>query len=259
MNAEKIVKLQARKSLGKNNWSTAIGCFAVTLMIVFLILFLYYCLLYGFDLVNIITSEIKNDKIHIANLLTYLTMGLFILATPVFSGYTKICHNIAKYGKSSTYDLFFYFTKSKLYFKALGVNILKGLILSPFVTLGFTGFVISFGIIGAEIKSLEPIIAIGIAIILLAVVLFIYFYARLSFVNNILAENPYTNVTFCISESFAITKGKTISTIKLILSFTLWYALCFFVLPIFYVVPYAKAAKSTSAKWLIKIRKEEFR
>ena len=67
MKPEKVVKLQARKKLGNNNWSTAIGCFAITLMFAFLILFLYYCLVYGLGLVDITTGEIKNNKIYINN------------------------------------------------------------------------------------------------------------------------------------------------------------------------------------------------
>lgn len=260
MKAEKIVKLQARKNLSNNNWSTAIGCFAVTLIFAFLILFLYYCLLYGFDTVNIQTNQFKENKATLVNLLQIGTIILFILASPVFSGYTKVCYNIAKYERTTTYDLFFYFTRPKLYFKALGVNILKGIFLFPTLALGLLGYAFIFnGIYSGDLSNNLYTLILGISISVFDIILFLVLCAKLSFVNNILAESPYNSIFFYISESFSISKGHTISTIKLILSFTLWYALCFFVLPVFYVVPYAKVAKCTSAKWLIKIRKEEFR
>ena len=43
---------------------------------------------------------------------------------------------------------------------------------------------------------------------------------------------------------------------KLFWSFIFWFALCFFVLPIFYVMPYAITSFATSEKWLIKLYKD---
>ncbi len=256
MKAEKIIKLQARHNLSKSNWSTIIGCFAVTLIVAFLVLFLYYCLIYGFNTVNVYANKFKDSKLQLVSLFQYSAIILFVLATPVFSGFTKICYNIAKYGKSNTYDLFFYFTRPKLYFRALGINILKGMIFFPCFVLAVAGLVF---IEQAVLENDLILLIFGIGVSVADIILFLVLYAKLVFANYILADNSYNNAFFYISESFSLSKGHTISTIKLLLSFTLWFALCFFILPIFYVVPYTKVSMGTSAKWLIKMRKEEFR
>ena len=44
-----------------------------------------------------------------------------------------------------------------------------------------------------------------------------------------------------------------ISTIKLFIGFIGWAALCFFVVPAFYVVPYFLTTSAMSAKWLFEL------
>ena len=44
-------------------------------------------------------------------------------------------------------------------------------------------------------------------------------------------------------------------TIKLIFSFIGWIALCFFVVPAFYVLPYILVSMSYSAKWLFTLNR----
>lgn len=260
MKVEKAIKLQARHYLSQNNWSTAIGCLAVSLFAAFFIIFLYYCLLYGFDTVDLTTFEYKSSKMQIVNIIEYGIIFLFVFASPILSGYTKVCYNIAKYGTSNTYDIFYYFSRPRLYFRALGVNLLKLAIFIPLFVIGLVGYLF----IDVAVKSGTPInenlsLSIGIGILLADVIVFLVLYAKFIFVNYVLAENSYNSTFFCFSESISLTNGHTISTIKLILSFTLWYILCFFVLPIFYVIPYVKVSVGTSAKWLMTMRKEEFR
>lgn len=254
MKPEKMIKLQARQALRKNNWFTTIGCLAVTLVVLSLVLYIYYCFIFGFDLIDINTSNYKeNSEIPIA-MLTYGMLFLFVVLSPVLSGYTKVNYNIAKYGKSQTSDLFYYFRKPQLYFKAFCLNMLKFLMLffSAMALFMPTAILIVFANT-YDNNSLTFLILVASAIVLFLVALIIelVLYTKLIFTNYILAEADFLGVFFCINESFRLTKGHTISMMKLLLSYTLWYALCFFILPIFYVIPYVKVSVGVSAKWLM--------
>lgn len=258
MRKEKIIKAQAKSALSKGCWSTLVGCLAVMLAVFCFVLYAYYSLLYGFNAVDFDSGEILESKELLASGLTVIFIFLLIAASPVINGFSKLCFDTAKYETCSAGDLFFYFKRPGLYIKALGLNILKGayiLLITLVCTLPsglfFAGAELLNGDFSYILRFFGGIFAItGICA---AVVIHI----RLVLCNFILAENESIKASACISQAFIISKGHTNDLIRLLISFIFWILLCFFVFPIFYVVPYMGVAFGNSAKWIIALKKEE--
>lgn len=68
-------------------------------------------------------------------------------------------------------------------------------------------------------------------------------------------DDSNSNVFCCFGKGVKMFVKNFGNTMKLYFGFAGWIALCFFVVPAFYVLPYISTSFATSAKWLISIEK----
>lgn len=261
---ENIIKAQARNYLRQGNWSTLVGCLAVLFICFFLVYYVFGTLIFGFNLVNIHTGEIKKSGQLLGGIFFMIALLLLILITPIINGFFKLCYSVAKNQDCSSIDLFYYFKNPILYFKVILLNILRFfIILLSTIVFSIPASVMFFlsdnlsGSSSALFQSISVILTI-ISAVLQIIGLFAVFclYTKTVFCNYILADDDSKNAGWYIKESFKLSKGHNIDIIKLILSFILWILACFFVFPVFYVIPYMGVSLGNSAKWLIQLKKE---
>lgn len=259
MKAEKNIKFQARRSLSAGNWSLALGCLSV-MMIAFLVVFcLYYSLLFGFNALNTSTYQIKKSKVLLGLIINTLSVLMVFGISPITSGFSRLCYNIAVYNRCSPDDLLFYFTSPKRYFTALGVISAK--LLAFFLAcVCFSLPGITFITIGGTFADGEQIKLalniIGGVLSALGITLAVMYNFRFFLSDFVMAEYGNYGFKAVISETLKTSKGHTKDIAKLFISFVFWILLCFFVLPVFYVVPYMGVSFGTSAKWLIRLKRE---
>lgn len=264
MKTEKIIKAQARNYLKQGNWSTLVGCLSVLFISFLLVYCIFETLLYGFNLVNIYTWEIKKSGQLLAGVFFMTALLLFILITPIINGFFRLCYNVAENQKCSAFDLFYYFKNPILYFKVILLNILRFLItiFSVFVFSipASVLFVLADNLSGSYSALFQKIgvliMVIGVLVQIIGLFAAFCLYAKTVFCNFILADDDSKNAGWYIKESFKLSKGHNIDIIKLILSFIPWILSCFFILPVFYVIPYMGVSLGNSAKWLIQLKKE---
>lgn len=255
---EKTIKNQARNALSKGNWPTIVGCLVMTFITILLVYWLYLTLVYGFDTVNEYSGEFKKSKFTLGYVFSFSFIILLLAVTPVINGFYKMCYNIAKDNSCQATDLFYYFSKPKLYFSVILLNLTKFVlifIISLLCMLPSTIFSVATQFTSSEMLVLMNIISFILTI--MGIIAIIILLTKFIFTNFILADDENKTSLFYIKASFKLSKGHTIDILKLLFSFIPWIAACFFILPIFYVVPYMGVSIANSAKWLILLKKEE--
>ncbi len=256
MKTEKIIKAQSREYLRQGNWSTLVGCLAVLIILFLLVYCTFEALIYVFNLVNLYTMEIKKSGQFLAGIFLLVTLLLFTLISPAINGYIKLCYNVAKTKNCNSIDLFYFFKNPFLYFKVLWLNILRYLIISLGVFLFNLPAAIMYKLSESISGSNSVLFQIaGFSLEILGIIFCFCLYVKIVFSNFILAEDDSKKVFWYIKESFNLSKGHNIDIIKLLLSFIFWILACFFIFPIFYVIPYLGVSLGNSAKWLIQLKK----
>ena len=246
MSKEKIIKKQARESLQGNISILIAGGIAICAMI---LLFEYAAYLAGI-LLGVI--DITTDEIVAGGELTYLLLSLgeitlIALASPFINGFLKAAANTAIYKRCESTDLFCFFSDSLLYLKTIVINMalcMMWLIISmPFEFI--------FNLIfeeGGFMGILNTVI-----VVLWKIIIYLFFV-------------HYPLAAYAIDDSKSV--GKYIfgyigfsfrncgKILKLIFSMLGWILLCFFVLPMLYVVPYLAVAIMNSARWLFALEEQ---
>ncbi len=240
MSKERIVKEQAREAMKGNTLPIIAGIAVVSLIIVMLENAMYLSWII-FDAV-----DLENEKMNAGSELPYFlsiacTVTAGVLLSPFFNGMFKTASNAVINGNCEITDLFYFFGGMRRYLKTLLLNMALYLIYGGVTTsvgrlltsiFGKGGF---FGVIA--------VIASGI-ISFLAYALFVHYPLCLYAVDD--SRGVLRYAFGCIGFSFR----HFWAFIKLTFSMLGWILLCFFVVPIIYVGPYALCAAVNSARWL---------
>lgn len=254
MSTEKTIKLQA-KSLLKGNWSTIISAtiFLCVIPITIFTLSDFICVLCGVYDKN---GEISQNMSIVYGLITSFAYVILLFCSPIANGLIKICCNTAFGRNAQMSDLFFYFKSISNYFITL---IFNTIILAFAITLSygldvyhFIALLTDCTLEGAINFSIQQILLLAALIITVIIKLFIYFI----FVHYpLIAYSTFENmpITKCVFSMYIFSLRHLKQTIKLAFGFIGWAALCFFVVPAFYVLPYAMTSACVSAKWLFKL------
>ncbi len=258
MNTEKIIKKQAKQSL-RGNWSTVISAVLFVCALSMLLILTMNACFFGFKIVNYETNTVvQNKKIAFASVIAIFSV-LGLLCTPLINGIYKMLYNVSLYNNADIGDLFYYFRGAVRYFKTVLLNV---------ITL-FVWGVVSYGldcyyyISVFTDKSLQDNSGFDIITLVLAAALIvsviIKIFAYLIFANYTLfayakSDDMPLSQYFFRMYGFALRHFK--ETLKLVAAFVGWIALCFFVVPLFYVLPYIMTSFATSAKWLFALEKD---
>ena len=257
MSTEKAIKNQAKESLRGN-----------TLTVIAAIVF-FCVILIAADSLTSLAAEVTQAAFADTQsewlrqpVLTVLCGVVFIavfLLSPIVNGIFKMFCNIALYNKTELSDMFFYFRSPAAYLKTCELNIF----LTAFYMILSYGFDIYHYAVTIAGRDLQDATEFGIieitlaAALVLTVVIKILIY--LIFVHyQLLAYAMFDNIPVAKAAfgMFGFSLRHLGAAIKLLASFIGWIALCFFVVPAFYVLPYLLASMSTSAKWLFSLDKD---
>lgn len=255
MSTEKIIKNQAKNSL-KDNWVTVIA--AIIFLCVMVIAAETISSVVGFA-TGAINSEgsIENNLVY--SIITASCIVALFLVSPVANGIIKLVYNIGNGNKVEFGDIFFYFSGFGSYLKTLIFNITISAVYL-ILSYGFDFYFFMSHIIGKDLQNIEEFDILTVALIvallfsiitkLLVYMLFVH-YQLIAF-----AAFDYISATKAIFGIYGFAFRNFGALFKLLFSFIGWIALCFFVVPAFYVLPYIMTSMSVSAKWLFSLERD---
>ena len=256
MSTEKLIRSQAKKSLS-GNWTTAVAGLFVLLAEVFLGV-VFYSTLISLSGIFDDSEKLKAGSEPILFVILVLTFVFCFALTPFENGFYRLCYNIAIGRGDGLRDVFYFFSGTKQYFKALQFNIIITLKKALYALIGFAPYIIfsairiivqtslnesqiqMFGVIEAVLSTIGAVASVIISI-------------RLIIPEFVFVDNFEANV-FGIAK--VITKKHLKDYYKLIATFLAWILSCIFVLPGLYVIPYLTTSLGTTSKWLINMYKE---
>lgn len=259
MNKEKLIKNQALTAL-KGSWLVLIAMALMISAVIIAISGLGSIAQLITKSVDVSTGLAKSGREFVYGLTDGLTYAVMFFFSPLINGFFKSAYTVAHNEIPSFWELFAFFKSPALYFKTILLNLILVLIMSAAV------FAFSFGYLitiitdslrtdnEAVITLLTAVLNIFFGSLSVLLISFIYLF----FVNYamfLFVDNPNTNVFCCFGRGIKMFVKNFGNTMRLYFSFIGWIALCFFVVPAFYVLPYISTSFATSAKWLISIEK----
>lgn len=258
-NKEKLIKKQALTSL-KGSWIVLIAMALVISAIIIAVLGIGMIVQLATKTVSTSTGLAKPDKEFVFYLINASTYAVLFFLSPLVNGFFKSIYTVAHNEIPTIWDLFSFFKSPRLYFKAILLNLILTVILSISV------FAFDFSYLVTLIKAsihIQNTVALTFITAVLnvcfgALSVFLISFIYLIFANYamfLFVDNPSTNIFLCFGQGIKMFVKYFGNTIKLYFSFIGWIALCFFVVPAFYVLPYISTSFATSAKWLILIEK----
>lgn len=255
MNAEAIVKSQARGIL-KKNYVKAIIALAIVCVT-------YYINDGSTTVISCLVPQFVKDEqlcttiIYSVGYPVEFIMGF--LFSPIFNGFVRAFYKAAYTETIDLKDVFYYFSSGR-YGNALGLNIrviirmlLPVLILfSPLIA-----YEVLVSVFSPEFRDNFLYADFHFILALLSSITTTLYALRYFTVFTVSADNPQFTPKQVFQYNRYIMKNRTVSAAKLVFSFTPWLLLCLLVLPMLYVIPYMTMSLCVSAKWMTKAALEE--
>lgn len=245
MKKERIIKQQARQAL-KGNLTALIVCLLAAAVVAVLLDNILYIFAIPLGIVDANASKVTDGMELWYTLMSSGVSVLAIIASPLLNGFLKAAAKTAANGKCTAADALYYYRKPLRFFKTLVVNL--GLALLFAVLSAPLDYLVS--VLGAEGEWTSVLMTAGTVVWKILLYIFLLHYPLAAYALDG-SRSPFYYIFGLIGFSFR----RCGALIKLLLSMLGWIALCFFVVPAFYVVPYLAVAAMTSAKWLFAIRR----
>lgn len=246
MSAEATLKKQAKLILAKNNWIKSIVGFLCVLSV----LSLFFIIL---NIASIFLSkDIITNPIELAINIVFSILGLviFILLSPVYTGYIKFISNCRNSETGNIQDVFYYFQKNK-YFDTVQLNLLLAVKKISFLILFFlpAAIVLLCAEFMPNFKIAFQICAVWLilgGLVAYCLVSRLYILTEYLYVSDF----NYRKEREITKASVYIVKKNYSKIISLYVSFILWGALCFFAIPVVFVYPYFKHTSILSYSYI---------
>lgn len=259
MNVEKTIKAQSREAMN-GKWTSLVAGFLLLAAMVFLVVtgVDLACTVFG---IRTEDGALKPNTENVLTIIVCVGVLAFMLLSPIKNGFLKICYDIASGKDGELKDAFYFFQRNK-YLSALQLNLLLtvrfivntliGLI--PFFILWAVTYFFSVQIL-TTVTANEIVFYIQLVLFIAGIIFGIIRSAKLYIAEFLFIENDgETENTLPVSKTILKKHGK--DAFRLFISFIPWIALCFFVLPAIYVIPYMSTSFATSSKWLIRLYKD---
>lgn len=259
----KGIKREARGLL-KNNWSRALGALCIYLMV--LVLFIQLS-----QLVNALLSDygpaanaeaptLRSFEDYLAyfttggmglNLLIDLAMAgfFFILSSPLSLGITYWFRSLCQLKNLQVGQIFRFYQNNDLFFSAIIFEAMLTVLNIIFAVISFIPSVACFA--WAYISGGTLPIVLGIVLALGGILLFIALSLRFFFARYLFCGEYGYSAFDCLKYSSKYMKTHIGSVMRVILSFTLWFISCIFILPVAYVIPFYNASMASCAQDII--------
>lgn len=257
MNAEKMLKKQAKTILARDNWAKSITGFLMVLLVLGI----------GFIVINIATlfigslftddGSINFADIGIINIILCLlicvgALAVLILMSPLYTGYIRFIADCRDGDSGDINDIFYYFSKEK-YFETVQFNIYL------FIKKAVYLLLFSLPVVGLLLLSdnspYQTALQIG-AVWVGGACLFGYFFvSRLYILSEYLyvKDFHYEKESDIAKASKYIVKRNLGKVMGIYVSYLGWLILCFLVIPIVFVYPYFKHTAVLSYSYLYDI------
>lgn len=249
MNTEKIIKKQSLNLLSKDNWGNTIAGFFIICIPAILILLLNELFYEILRLaVSVDTSSIFFQSI--SSVVSMVTVIALLFSTPIITGYLRMCYLICKNEKYHLNDIFYYFKKEK-YSKALSLNlniivrILGYFIIFNIPNLIFSGFF--------AITSSVALYAVSIFFTVFGIIATIIASIKYTVIPCVYFEDESISNNDIIKLGIKFVEDKKSDCRKILFSFIPLILLCFFIVPLIFVVPYITVAFMNNGKWITSI------
>ncbi len=254
MKTEQIIKKQARGAM-RGNMSMLIAAAGLVSLVLLLLEYLEYLAFYIEGVVDFDTGFVA-DGFQTYYVLTVSGFAVAVLfASPLLNGFLRMAADTAIKKECRSADVFYCFKSFRLYFKTVLFNLaLYLLVASASSVLNLSGLLswLLPDIFDAEmsfkVESILTVLAAVVTFILRIIVFLIFaYYPLLAYAikGEMRISSAFKMLGFSIKH-FP-------QAFKLTLSFTGWFALCFFVVPVIYVAPYFAVSSAMSARWLLEL------
>ena len=241
MSRERIIKKQARESLRGNFAALIAGMLALAAAAVILSnLPAFGAYLLG--LVNADTDEITDGNFLWYLLLEFGTIVLALFISPLVNGFFKLAADTAVKGRCDINSFFGCFSAPRFYFRTIALNAglcaVYAVLTAPVAVAGkFLGGIVP-----------EPAVIAVLVIWQILVYIFFIHYPLAAYALN--GNHPMYHYLFGLAGFSFRYSG---ALLKLVFSMIGWIALCFFVIPCLYVIPYLSVTLMNSARWLFEL------
>lgn len=249
MSTEKIIKKQALNLLSKDNWGNAIVGFFIICIPAILILLLNELFYEIIRLaVSVDTSSILFQSISTA--VSMITIISLLFSTPILTGYLRMCYLISKDREYNLKDIFYYFKKER-YSKALSLNLnIIVRILGYFIVFNIPNLIFSCFF---AITSSVALYVMSIFLIVFGIIATIIVSIKYTVIPCVYFEDESISNNDIINLGIKFVEDKKSDCRKILFSFIPLILLCFFIVPLIFVVPYFAVAFMNNGKWITSI------
>lgn len=257
LQTEKQVKRQAREAL-KGNFVPLLAAMGLVFVAVLLAECVQSLLLVLTHTIDLDTEKVIEGKELLYYAIAVGTTMVFLLLAPLINGFCKAAAKTAVHKRCEAGDVFYYFRGASRYFKTLLIDLLLYVLFSTITSvLDLSAYLVklmpqledlTFGFNG------ETALVVGVGVLTAAIRVLVYMLL-VHYPLTVYALNDDVSVGRCVFGSFPFALRHFPQLFRLGLSFLGWFALCFFVLPLLYVVPYFAVAAMTSSRWLLELDK----
>lgn len=251
MNIEQTIKKQSLALLAKDNWGNAMGGFLIAVLPTVLLMILDEVIY------NIINLFVNTNTLFYQGVLSFISLVLVVVwlfSTPIFTGYFRMCYLISKNQDYSLKDIFYYFNKEK-YNKCLSLNLnIMVRILGYFMIFIIPTLIFS---VFFAITSYVALLAFAITLTVMAFVATIFVCIKYTIVPCVYFEDESISNEEIIKLGLNFISDKLNDCRKILLSFLPYILLCFFIVPLVFVVPYITVAFMNNGKWITSLYIQE--
>lgn len=252
MRTEKIIRQQAKNSL-KGNWTEIIFAVMFLCAIYILLQSAMNFVTYFLGLRSLETGVVYDDKQWIYKLAVSVITTTGLMVSPILSGVLKMCANVALQGKIKITDVFYYFGNLRAYIRTLILNSAL-FIICMVLFFGLDVYALACCLLDTNLHNHSGFDIITLALwgasVLTTIIRILIYLIFVHYPLVAYALNDGGNFGDYFIKCVIFAVKNLGNTIKLLISFVGWIALCFFVAPLFYVLPYVAVSAMVSAKWL---------
>ena len=257
MNTEKIIKQQARDALHGNMSKLIFAAgFAALTMLTLEYLEYLAALFTG-------VADKEFDSVLDPMFIPYLAVSLLftaavLFASPLINGFLRMAAFTALEKDCDSTQVFRYFRDARLYFKTVLINLALYLMVSVpaslldvgrYLRLAFPDlFDAGAGFTAERLLTVLTGLVSGLIGVLCYLLFAHYPLMRYALDDSISAAD-------CVFLKTGFSFRHFGQALRLALSFAGWFALCFFVVPALYVLPYFAVASANSTRWLLEAQR----
>jgi len=254
----KYIKKQSHQVI-KSNWFSA-AKIVLTFILIFILPYAFEVLLLlslgRFGIVNLNSAAFISPNPIMLIVTLMRIAATIIVATPLYFGILLWYWELAKGNKHEFYECFGFFTSRKLFFSVIKLKLSVGIrvvasFLITLIPISISMFL--FEMIRTDPSNSDTFLLLLICSTVLSIVTVIsisIFCMRYLLVDFIYIANPDMPIREIIRQSKNIMSGRKANSLCFILSFSFWFLMCIFIVPIIYVVPYFATSLSSYTRRL---------